>query len=190
MRLLVIGAHHGVGAQAVRLARARGMEVTPFEGDVLDAQAVAAAIAGQDAVISTLGPRKGSARDLCSRGTQNIVAAMKTHGVQRLVQVTGAMIGHPRHRLGLVYRMICAMVPDEQLADRRLQERLVMESGLSWTLVRPTRLTDAPARGAWRDGEGERVGAFAHIARADVADALVRAVASAGSSGSKWTLQY
>lgn len=190
MRVLVIGAHHGVGAHVVRLARERNMTPTSFEGDVLDADAVARAVAGVDAVISTLGPRKGSAADLCSRGTRNVVTAMKANGVRRLVQVTGAMIGHPKDKLGLVYGMIAAMVPEEQLRDRRLQEQIVTDSGLDWTLVRPTRLTDDPPRGRWRDADDARIGAFAKIARADVADAIVRAVQSADAVGRAWTLQY
>jgi putative NADH-flavin reductase len=190
MRVLVIGAHHGVGAHVVRTARERGMDVTAFEGDVLETEAVARAVAGHDAVISTLGPGKGSAPDLCSRGTRNIVTAMKAKGVRRLVQVTGAMIGHPKDKLGLVYRMIVAVVPEAQLGDRRLQEQIVTSSELEWTLVRPTRLTDGPARGRWRDADDARIGAFAQIARADVADALVRAVERADAVGRAWTLQY
>ncbi|MEZ4410118.1 MAG: NAD(P)H-binding protein [Polyangiales bacterium] len=190
MRVLVVGAHRGVGAHVVRRARERGMEVTAFEGDALDAEAVARAVAGHDAVVSTLGPRKGSPPDLCSRGTTNLVSAMKAHGARRIVQVTGAMISHPRERLGLVYRMIAATVPEASLRDRRLQEKAVMESGLDWTLVRPTRLTDAPPRGRWRDSPDARVGAFASVARGDVADALVRALEDPASIGRAWTLQY
>lgn len=190
MRVLVVGAHHGVGAHVVRIARERGMDVTPFDGDVLDAEAVARAVGGQEAVISTLGPRKGSAPDLCSRGTRNIVSAMEATGVDRLVQVTGAMIGHPRKKLGLLYRGILALVPKEQIEDRRLQERIVVDSGLDWTLVRPTRLTDEPPRGRWRDADDAHVGALAHIARADVAEALVRALERDDAVGCAWTLQY
>ncbi|MBM4363968.1 MAG: NAD(P)H-binding protein [Deltaproteobacteria bacterium] len=189
-RVLVVGAHHGVGALVVERARQRSWSVTPFEGDALDAAAVSRAVEGQDAIISTLGPRKDSAGDLCSRGTENIIAAMKAHGVRRIVQVTGAMIGHPKDRLGLVYRAIAAAVPEAALNDRRLQERIVVESGLDRTLVRPTRLTDEPPRGVFRDGERERIGAFARISRADVAEALVRAVVRPDAVGRAWTLQY
>ncbi|MFO0677018.1 MAG: NAD(P)H-binding protein [Polyangiaceae bacterium] len=190
MRLLVIGAHHGVGEHVVETARRRGFDVTEFAADVLDAQAVSRAVSGHDAVVSTLGPRRDSPPALCSEGTRNVVDAMKAHGVRRLVQVTGAMIGHPRTRLGLVYRTIAAFVPKAQIEDRRTQERLVVESGLAWTLVRPTRLTDGPPRGRWREGEDERVGAFASIARRDVASAIVSALEDEGTVGKSITLQY
>ena len=189
-RLKVIGGHHGTGAIVVRLAKAKGYQVTIFEGDVLDFDQVKQQIRDVDAVISLLGPRKDSVPDLCSHGMQNIVSVMAANKVKRLVQVTGAMIGHPRNRLGLVYRLILATVPDSMMADRRLQEKIVMQSGLDWTLIRPTRLSDDPARGVWRDGIDEKVGAFAHIARADVAEAALRALADARSIGKALTLQY
>lgn len=189
-RVLIIGAHHGVGAHALRIARARGFDATAFSGDVVDREALNRALVGKDAVLSTLGPRGDAPADLCARGTANIVAAMKTNGVRRIVQVTGAMIGHPREKLGWMYRIIAAFVPESQLDDRRAQERILRESGLETTIVRPTRLTDAPPRGRWRDGEDEVVGAWASIAREDVAEALVRALEDPRSIGRAWTLQY
>jgi uncharacterized protein YbjT (DUF2867 family) len=115
---------------------------------------------------------------------------MKVNGVGRLVQVTGAMIGHPRDGLGRLYRFIESRVPAAALADRREQERLVMQSGLAWTLLRPTRLTNGPARGTWRSAEQERVGAFARISRSDVAEQIAQAIDDDGTVGAKLTLQY
>ncbi|MCB9992429.1 MAG: NAD(P)H-binding protein [Hyphomicrobiaceae bacterium] len=189
-RLLIVGGHHGTGAICAQLARARGYEVAIFRGDIVDFDTVKPQLRDKDAVISLLGPRKGSQSDLCSRGAQNLVSAMAAHKVRRLVQVTGAMIGHRRDRLGLVYRFIVAMVPASSLADRRLQEQIVMQSGLDWTLIRPTRLSDDPARGRWRDSGEEVIGAFAHIARADVAEALLRALGDPKTIGRALTLQY
>lgn len=120
----------------------------------------------------------------------HIIEAMKSHGVRRLVQVTGAMIGHPHYKFGLVYRVLLSLVPKQALEDRREQERLVRTSGLDWTIVRPTRLTDGPALGKWRDGGSEVIGAFAHISRADVAEAMLRAVVDVSTIGRALTLQY
>lgn len=176
MKLLVIGAHHGTGALVVAEARARGHEVTAFVGDVLDGESVRAAVVDQDAVISLLGPREGSPPDLCSLGTRHIVDAMRAAGASRLLAVTGAMIGHPHEHLGLLYRAIETFIPHEVLDDRRRSEAIIQESGLRWTLVRPTRLTDGPATGTVRAGEDLRVGALAHVSRADVAAFLVDAL--------------
>ena len=190
MKLLVIGAHHGLGACCVELARKAGHDVASFEGDVLMAGSVGGQMSGWDAVISTLGPRRGSPDDLCSRGTANIVAAMRAHGVRRLVLVSGAIVGHRRDRLGLVYRMIAAMVAKAMLVDRQEAERAVMTSGLDWTIVRPVRLTDGSARGSWHENPNRPIGAFAAIARADAAAAVLRAVADPACAGREITLQY
>lgn len=190
VRVLVVGAHHGVGAHVVRIASARGFDVTAFDGDVLDVASVAQAITGKDAVVSTLGPRRGSPPDLCARGTRILVDAMNAQGVRRIVQVTGAMIGHPHAHLGRLYRFLAARVPPEAMRDRRAQERIVVESDLDWTIVRPTRLTNGRPRGVWRDGEDDRVGALARISRADVADAIMRALARPATIRRAWTLQY
>jgi uncharacterized protein YbjT (DUF2867 family) len=48
-----------------------------------------------------------------------------------------------------------------------LQEKIVEESGLNWTLVRPPRLLDGPAMGRYR--WGEPVGLGAAIRRKDLA---------------------
>lgn len=189
-RILVVGAHHGVGAEVVSQGRQRGLTVCTFEGDALDAQALLRSVAGQDAIVSTLGPRRDSPPSLCARGTEHLVRAMKVGEVRRLVQVTGAIIGHPRARLGLLYRLIGATVGEAALGDRRRQEQLVMESGLDWTLLRPTRLTDSPGTGRYRTSSTARVGALAHIARADVAHAALSALESRDSMRQAWTLQY
>jgi putative NADH-flavin reductase len=190
MRVLVVGAHHGLGAQVVARLSAGGHDVTAFEGDVLDAATVARAVAGQDAVVSTLGPRAAAPVRLCATGTRHVVDAMQAAGVRRLVQVTGALIGHARAHLGVLYRFIEARVPTAQLADRREQERLVIDSGLAWTLLRPTRLTDGAARGRWRTSPTARVGALSHISRADVAEAIARALDDPSAIGRADTLQY
>jgi len=63
-------------------------------GNILNAVKVEETIAGTDAVLGALGQTKGcgSTGDVQTRGTENtenIVAAMKRHGVRRLVSLTG-----------------------------------------------------------------------------------------------------
>lgn len=190
MRWLVIGGHHGLGAAIVERAHQRGHGMDVFDGDILEPDLVAAAVAGHEVILSTLGPRKTSPADLCSRGTSHLVAAMRQAKVGRLVQVTGALIGHPRDRLGLLYRLIQSSLPKPMLADRRAQERLIQDGVPAWTLIRPTRLTNGPARGRWRDDPTAKVGALSHISRADAAAAVVDAAERDETIGRALTLQY
>ena len=107
MRVLVVGASRGTGAELVDELARRGHVVTAFSrraggddprivyqsGDVLDADAVAKAVAGQDAVVVTLGipdnpfrvrltRRASSPLDVRSTGTANVVRAMTETGVR------------------------------------------------------------------------------------------------------------
>jgi uncharacterized protein YbjT (DUF2867 family) len=113
---------------------------------------------------------------------------MRKAGVRRLVCVTGAIIGHPHEKLGLVYRLIERHVPADDLADRRAEEDVVMQSGLDWTLVRPTRLTDAPAAASIRAGDDFVVTALAHVPRANVARFLVASLDDPTTIGRAFTL--
>jgi putative NADH-flavin reductase len=61
----------------------------------MDAQSVEKAIAGQEAVISALGPTRPPIPHMMGNSAKNIVAGMKKHGVRRLVSTTGAGVGQP-----------------------------------------------------------------------------------------------
>jgi len=193
MKLIVFGASGGTGQEVLKAALGRGHDVTAFvrrpealdpigdrsrivTGDVLDPDLVVTAIGPQQAVVSALGPRLSAPFDTCSTGTRHILSAMLAGNVSRLICVTGAMIGLPASQLGWMYRLLRWLLPPSQrrlLADRRLQEKLILESPLDWTIVRPPRLTSDAARGAYRVGEDLRMGASASIDRADLAAFIV-----------------
>ena len=119
MRLVVFGASGRTGRPLVRQALEAGHEVAAFvrdrskleigherltvvEGDVKDYTRVREAISGVDAVLSALGHTKSSAKDVQTVGTENIVAAMKESGVQRLVSLTGGGCGRSEGRAKVV----------------------------------------------------------------------------------------
>jgi putative NADH-flavin reductase len=110
MKVTVFGATGRTGKHVVEEALEKGFLVvaftrspqrmdsakenlTVFEGDIQDAQKVAAAIAGADAVISALGPTDNKAQFVVSTGMNNILAGMHQHGVSRLVVSAGAGVG-------------------------------------------------------------------------------------------------
>jgi uncharacterized protein YbjT (DUF2867 family) len=121
MRLVVFGATGSVGRHLVELALANGHEVTAFSrsgrapsdageslrifrGGVLTPDAVARAVAGQQAVLCTLGAGlKGRVR---AEGTANIVAAMQRHGVKRLVCQTTLAVGESWANLNFRWKYV------------------------------------------------------------------------------------
>ncbi|GAA5119625.1 NAD(P)H-binding protein [Alloalcanivorax gelatiniphagus] len=169
MRVLVVGASRGTGAELVAELAERGHVVTAFSrspgtyadgvravaGDVLDAGALGKAIVGQDAVAVTLGipdnpfrvrlTRRASSRlDVRSAGTRAVLDAMREHGVRRLVVQSTYGIGDTYRHLPLALKAFFTLAIRPQVDDHERQEQMVRQSGLDWTIVRPTVLHDRP----------------------------------------------
>jgi uncharacterized protein YbjT (DUF2867 family) len=186
MRIAVLGASGRTGRQVVETLLEQGHEVSALtrsawsrpgvrmvQGNALDRSALEQLVQGAEAVICVLGPTPGSEPDVCSQATRLLIGVMRATGVRRLVVQTGAMIGHAR--LGRFYRWLSRRPGlAATLAERREQERLVQESGLDWTLIRPPMLTDGRGTGAAKVGDF-RLGISAHIARRDLAGVLAQA---------------
>ena len=161
-------------------------------GDVMDAASMAAAVVGQEAVISSLGSKiDRKPTTVFSAGTTNLIAGMRMAGVRRRVCITGIGAGDSRGHGGFLYdRIIQPLLLNEIYRDKDRQEAIVRESGLEWTLVRPGTLTNGPRRGSFREltsVEGITVG---KISRADVAVSILNHLEDAGSYGQTLTLCY
>ncbi|MEV7811278.1 NAD(P)H-binding protein [Streptomyces flaveolus] len=68
-------------------------------------------------------------------------------------------------------------------ADRKIADDRIRTSGLDWTLVYPTALTDSPAEGGHRVGERLAMRGSPRISRADVAAFMLRAARGSERSG-------
>jgi putative NADH-flavin reductase len=194
LHITIFGASRGVGRATVDAALAAGHTVTAFSrtsaslagsaaaviaGDVLDGAAVAQALAGADAAIVALGvsPGRGAdtPQDVCSRGTQTIVAAMQAHAIERLVVVTSYGVGETRTMTPFPFSVIAKTVLRGIMEDKERQETDVRASGLEWTIVQPLGLTDTPATGrAFVAADGAR--GTSRVSRADVAAVCIDAV--------------
>jgi len=143
-------------------------------GSVLDADAVAAAIRGHDAVFSGLGTKPWRHEDICSQGTAVIAAAMKQVGVKRLVVMSSQGVGDSS--VGALAKPFVSVLLRKSFHDKGVMEEALAATDLDWTALRPGLLTNGTARGAWRTGEQlELVGG--KIARADVAAFALRELA-------------
>jgi nucleoside-diphosphate-sugar epimerase len=193
MHLTLFGATGKTGRHVLEQALAQGHCVTALvrntdklsirhdrlkviQGDVRDAAQVAQAVAGAEAVISMLGPSSNRPELAVSQGMDNILAAMRQHGVRRLIQTAGAGVRDPRDQPTLVHAVfgiLVRLLTPNVLADMVLVVQKVRASGLDWTVVRVPRLTDDAARGNVRVGYvGKDVGPS--LARADLADFVLK----------------
>jgi putative NADH-flavin reductase len=156
-----------------------------------DSAALARAIQGADAVLSGLGPRSTADAGVASRGTRAIIGAMKEAGVRRVVVVSAAPIGTvasakrphpPKHDPGdgfLMRHLLSPLVKKilrKHYADLAEMEDDLQDSALDWTIVRPPRLTNRPRTRTYRTALGQNPSGAFMISRADVADAMLRAL--------------
>lgn len=141
--------------------------------DVRDADAVAAVVVGQDAVVCAVGPSGRTADGLYSAAARSLVAAMAATGVDRLVAVTssGVRLDDPHHPWW--YRLLARTVMREVYGDMRRMEEIVRASGGDFTFVRPARLVDEPATGSVRIMDGANPPHGLRVPRADLARFVV-----------------
>ena len=195
-RLLILGATGGTGRQLIAQALERGYTVTAFvrdsskmkaehpqlkvlQGNVLDYSSVEAAVRDQEVVISALGHKRFFyPTRILSEGTRNLLRAMETHGVPRLVCETSLGIGNSVGRMGLYYTLFVApVILPFYFWDKTRQEKLIAVSKLEWVIVRPGVLTNRKKRSAYRHGFD--VGNFlwtVNISRTDVADFMLNQI--------------
>jgi putative NADH-flavin reductase len=147
-----------------------------IKGDVTDPTAVEEVVRGVDAVLSVLGPTENKPDFKVTRGTQNILNAMKDLGVQRLIVSAGAGVGDQNDVPTFTNRFVNILL---KLVSRYVYEDmmqvvdLVRKSEVDWTIVRVPILTDDPATKRVKAGYvGKGMGM--HITRADMADFILK----------------
>ena len=174
MKILVMGASGKTGHEVVRQALAAGHEVTAFvrdpsrlevreprltvvRGDVRSVDDLRRALAGQDAVISTLGGRaKGAMTSplggkpsggVMEASTAALIEAAGEAGVRRVVMMSTFMLA-PNFRAGILKPL--ALYYKGMNDDKRAGEEALKKSRLDWTIVYATRLTDGERTGRER----------------------------------------
>jgi putative NADH-flavin reductase len=194
MKLVVLGATGGTGLEIVQRGLEQGHRVTAFvrspdrlkvfqgrisikQGDLLSSSELEQAIESQDAVVSTFGPRVPRSKadaNLLQHFAVALARAMLHAGVRRLVVESVAFLFRdsimpPTYLFGRLF------FPDV-VADSSAMERVLQESTLDWTIIRPPQLTDKPFTGKYRVRESHLPYFGFTISRADVADFMIKTV--------------
>ncbi len=186
MNLTVLGAAGATGVQLVEQALAAGHQVTALarsaenltltnpnlhviQGNATDRAVVSQAMKGAEAVISVLGARG----PVIAEATRAVVAAAEQAGPDRIVMLSSFAVA--RDRLKPVSKLVTRMAMGSQIKDKTAGEEVLRASGLDWTIVYATVLTDGPKTEPRVVPETEKVGMSQRISRADVASFLLQA---------------
>jgi hypothetical protein len=166
MNVVLFGASGMIGSRVLAELLARGHKVTVVardpakvsatanvkvvKGDALDAESVASAVKGSDAVISSYGPGLKDQQKLMAESTQALIAGVKKAGVRRLLMVGGAgsLLVAPGVDL-----IDSGHLPEEYRAiaiAHRDALNILRESDLDWTSLSPAAFIQP----------GERTGKF------------------------------
>lgn len=196
MNITAIGGSSGTGAQLAIAAQRAGHHVTVVSrsgnvpdganaviGDATDPAVARRAVTGADAVVVTVGGAKGVHHPRTAV-TRSVIDAMQEAGVSRLLIQSSLGAGDSGSQLPVPLRQLMKVLLAKPLADHDDQEAAVRESGLDWTIVRPTGLRDTPPSGRWRAqevGDGTTLGAT--IPRIDLAAFMLEALASPEAVG-------
>ena len=200
MKILVLGANGAVGQLAIDELLKANHEVkavvrnastlskkhprlTVEQGDPTNAANLEWLLAGQDAVLSTLGVRKNKRTTLRFDVATSLLAGMKKHGVRKLVWLDGAGVGSSKEFMQrssfLFGRIVMPLFLNHMYADAAVADELIERSGCDWVIVRPMSFTNRAKTGnvSVVTDMSLTVRLRLRISRADVAAFLVEQVA-------------
>ena len=169
MRLFILGATGRTGGALVEQALTRGHEVTTFGRSAFDGKAkslssvvgnpmhandLAAALPGNDVVLSALGTRGLGTTSVLVDSVRATIEAMRCTGVRRLVIVSSSLLDSD---IGWFPRFVGRTFLRHHAQDQRAMEKQVTASGLEWTVLRASRFNNGVYTGRYIvSAEGEQ----------------------------------
>ena len=197
MSIAVFGASGALGKRFIVAATQQGIplrlhyrsapdeEAPPLStivvGSLADPTAVREVLRGSEATVVLFGPRAGSNDVFCAKATRAIIDAMRKQEQKRLLCMSSATLGNLSTNVSIAMRATAMafrrLRSDDQSDDRAEQERVVRNSRLEWTLLKPSRLTDDGAGQTYRADTALDIGLRSSIARDTVAQFLLAEIA-------------
>jgi uncharacterized protein YbjT (DUF2867 family) len=178
MNIAVLGANGKTGRLVVTEALERSHSVVGVvRADATDEIALTEALAGVDAVISTLGrsTQRGPRRPVFAPAMRATLEAMRATGAGRLSVISAQGVGEePDDGLALPLRLMRRLL-GSAIDDMREMERMVKASHGQWTIARAGGLTNQ-AKGPHLVEPGNALKGHGRTRRADLAETLVLAV--------------
>ena len=191
MKLLLLGATGTTGQTVLAEALKRGHSVTVLvresgslpnkmhpqltvvKGSFMHSGCLGNVVAGHDAVLLVAGSN-GNTMPL-TKCTANLVWQMNVTGVSRLLVLSRQGAGASRKQMGTWWHWATRFLNRAVFEDHDQQEETVRQSGLAWTIVRPTDMSNSAPAGYVAAPTRQQLPASAQprIARADVASFLL-----------------
>ena len=195
MRLLILGATGATGRNLVDQALGAGHEVTALArdasrltvvhprlavvvGDATYAPTLEDAMDGKAAVLSALGAGNSLRSQIASRAMAALIPAMRARALKRLIVLSAFGVGASFEQASLLQRLAYRTLLRQIFADKAQADAMLRASGLDWTLVYPTLLTNGARTGRYRVGERLEMRGMAKISRADVAAFMLAQLAA------------
>jgi putative NADH-flavin reductase len=195
MKLAIFGATGALGLECVQQSLDAGHEVsvlvrtpsklpakilprvTVHEGDGLDPEAIARALAGEcDAILFAIGIDKNSPEDLCTTATRHIFDVMRKNGIRRFVWCGGGSTPVAEDQVTLGSRFVeffAGTFMGLRHRDKIHQLELLASSrDIDWLGIRPLQMRKGPRKGAYRLGF-DRYSGMSKISFADCAHAMI-----------------
>ena len=202
MRIIILGASHGTGLNAVKLALEQAHQVSAvarnpgslqalksklqnaeklkvIQGDVLAPETFEHELKNTDVVISSIGMSSNKPTTLYSQGILHILNAMAKYQVTRLICVSALGLEVTPGMslpLKLATRLILQPLLKNTFSDMLRMESAIKKSDLNWTIVRPPRLTSTRLRGKYRVAIKEHLRHPLIIGRHDLAHFILQAI--------------
>jgi putative NADH-flavin reductase len=196
MNILIIGGTGKTGRELIKEGLEHGYSITALvrnpkrvknnhskltikKGNVLKPETFGDTFQGQDAVLSALGHKRFIIKTtILSQGTRNIIAEMQRQKIKRFICITSLGINDSRFKLGLYYTLFTIpFILFFYFLDKSKQEKIIKQSNLNWTIVRPAQLTNGKKRTKYK--HGEKVGNYIltkMISRGDVAHFMINQI--------------
>lgn len=193
LNIVVLGANGGIGNQVMLQALNAGHKVTAVlrtpsklqtthpnlqivQGDVMKTDALDEHLKNKDVVISAIGKNSLKKTTLYSQGNKNLIEAMKKAGTNRafFISASGLEV-NPTHSILIKFatKLILQPLLRNMYADLWRMEKIIRESNINWTIMRPPKLLDGPVTRTYRTAIDMQVNNGLNISRADVAHFIV-----------------
>jgi putative NADH-flavin reductase len=197
-KIVIIGANGGTGKQAVEQALQEGHEVTAIlrnpgnlllthprleivKGDIMQTGSLEKFLTDKDIVISAIGKTSFKKTNLYSQGNKNLLSAMKNARIRRVFFISASGLEvNPSHSFMVRFatKYILQKLLINMYADLERMEKIIKESQLDWTIMRPPQLTDIPATGKYRFSIDKFLENGLKISRADLAHFMLHNIAN------------